>query len=409
MAGLDAERARLDIRTMVLDAKEPLWSMGDDTPTPARARIDRPVTDHLRQAFAQVTNPPIDPERERAVMDLHVELGRRPPLLGGMPTAPRSVRLDRPIVAGLDALVGRFGPRRVRRLDATWAAADGPAGLGHALDRLATDALLAVETGSVELLAISDRSMSLDRPPVPSALAVGAVHTALSQAGLRGRADLVADSADILDVHGLAMAIATGATAVHPRLAIELAAELAGGRGAEELGSAEAVGRLLDAFEAGLRKTLARMGISAVASYVGGGLFETLELAPEVVARCFPGAAAWPGRVGFAALAERTLRRLESARAVAAAGEGAKLGDPGLARFRGMASSTCMRRPWSRPSRPSPTGRRPICAAASSPRAGARRSSATAWRSAGHGASGPCRSTRSRPPGRSPAGSSPRP
>ena len=177
--------------------------------------------------------------------------------------------------------------------------------------------------------------MSLDRPPVPSALAVGAVHTALSQAGLRGRADLVADSADILDVHGLAMAIATGATAVHPRLAIELAAELAGGRGAEELGSAEAVGRLLDAFEAGLRKTLARMGISAVASYVGGGLFETLELAPEVVARCFPGAAAWPGRVGFAALAERTLRRLESARAVAAAGEGAKLADPGLARFRG--------------------------------------------------------------------------
>ncbi|HSS35280.1 MAG TPA: glutamate synthase central domain-containing protein, partial [Patescibacteria group bacterium] len=67
VAGLDAERARLDIRTMVLDAREPLWSMGDDTPTPARARIDRPVTDHLRQAFAQVTNPPIDPERERAV------------------------------------------------------------------------------------------------------------------------------------------------------------------------------------------------------------------------------------------------------------------------------------------------------------------------------------------------------
>ncbi len=334
LAGLDAERARLDIRTMVLEAKEPLWSMGDDTPTPARARIDRPVVDHLRQAFAQVTNPPIDPERERAVMDLRVELGRRPALLGGIPAAPRTIRLDRPVVADLDGIIERIGRRRVRRLDATWRAADGPAGLAHALDALATDALLAVETGSVELLVISDRTMSLDRPPLPSVLAVGAVHTALGAAGLRGRADLVVDAADILDVHGLAMAVAAGATAVRPRLAIELAAELAGSRGAETLTAAEAVRHLLEAFEAGLRKTLARMGISAVASYVGGALFETLELAPEVVERCFPSAAAWPGRIGFEALAERGLRRLDAARALAAGGDGVRLADPGLARFR---------------------------------------------------------------------------
>jgi len=69
--------------TMALEGHEPLWSMGDDTPTPGRARLDRPAVDHLRQAFAQVTNPAIDPERERVVMDLRVELGRRPALLGG--------------------------------------------------------------------------------------------------------------------------------------------------------------------------------------------------------------------------------------------------------------------------------------------------------------------------------------
>src|SRR5699024_1399095 len=78
LAGLHAENARLDIRTMALEGHEPLWSMGDDTPTAGLGRIDRPVADHLRQAFAQVTNPPIDPERERAVMDLRVEFGRRP-------------------------------------------------------------------------------------------------------------------------------------------------------------------------------------------------------------------------------------------------------------------------------------------------------------------------------------------
>ncbi|MDQ2964397.1 MAG: glutamate synthase-related protein, partial [Chloroflexota bacterium] len=283
---------------------------------------------------AQVTNPPIDPERERAVMDLRVELGRRPALLGGIPAGPRTVRLDRPIVADLDGLIRSVGPRRVRTLDATWTAADGPAGFARGLAAVANEALLAVQNGSVELLAISDRAMSLDRPPLPSVLAVGAVHSALSAAGLRGRADLIADACDILDVHGLAMAVAAGATAVHPRLAIELAAELAGSRGAETMSGSEAVGHLLDAFEAGLRKTLARMGISAVASYVGGALFETLELAPEVVERCFPSAAAWPGRIGFEALAERGLRRLEAARELAATGDGARLADPGLARFR---------------------------------------------------------------------------
>ena len=95
---------------------------------PAAPGVDRPVADHLRQAFAQVTNPAIDPERERIVMDLRVELGRRPPLLGGMPRAPRTVRLQRPIVADLDGLLGRASRARapsIRVLDATWAAGDG--------------------------------------------------------------------------------------------------------------------------------------------------------------------------------------------------------------------------------------------------------------------------------------------
>ena len=309
--------------------------MGDDTPTPARARIDRPVVDHLRQAFAQVTNPPIDPERERAVMDLRVELGRRPALLGGIPAAPRTIRLDRPVVADLDGIAERIGRRHVRWLDATWRAADGPAGLADALDAPRGRRAARRRDG----LGRAPRHLRPDdvaRPPAacPSVLAVGAVHTALGAAGLRGRADLVVDAADVLDVHGLAMAVAAGATAVRPRLAIELAAELAGSRGAETLTAAEAVRHLLEAFEAGLRKTLARMGISAVASYVGGALFETLELAPEVVERCFPSAAAWPGRIGFEALAERGLRRLDAGRALAAAGDGVRLADPGLARFR---------------------------------------------------------------------------
>ncbi|MFL5870224.1 MAG: glutamate synthase large subunit, partial [Solirubrobacterales bacterium] len=335
LAGLDAERARLDIRTMTLEAHEPLWSMGDDTPTPGRGRLDRRVADHLRQAFAQVTNPPIDPERERIVMDLRVELGRRPALLGGPPRGPRTMRLERPVIADLDRLLAAF-PGPAKRLDATWDPSRGAAGLSEALDRLAADARrLAV--GRTELLVLSDRRFGFDRLPIPSVLAVGAVHTALTEAGLRGRADILVETSDVLDVHSMAMTLASGASAVHPWLAIELAAEQAGGRGAEELSAEDAVRNLVAAFDLGLRKTLARMGISAIASYIGGALFDTIELDADVVRRCFPMAAAWPGRVTLADLGERQLRRIPAARSLPepVAGREPRLPDPGYARFRG--------------------------------------------------------------------------
>jgi glutamate synthase domain-containing protein 2/glutamate synthase domain-containing protein 1/glutamate synthase domain-containing protein 3 len=338
LAGLNAERQRLDIKTMALEGHEPLWSMGDDTPTPGRARLDRPVTDHLRQAFAQVTNPAIDPERERVVMDMRVELGRRPALLGGPPRGPRSIRLERPVVASLAALLDELAARgcRAAKLDATWSAVDGPDGLADALDRLAQRAVTVSRRGT-EVVVISDAAMSLDRLPIPSVLAVGAVHTAVTDAGLRGRTDIVLDAADVIDVHAMAMAVAVGATAVHPRLALDLAAELAGTRGAESLTPAMTVANLIDAFVAGLRKTLARMGISAIASYVGGSLIDTVDLAPDVLARCFPGAAAWPGATTLADLGASVIRRRDAAAAIAdpAAGREARLPDPGFARFRG--------------------------------------------------------------------------
>ncbi|HET7167723.1 MAG TPA: glutamate synthase large subunit [Candidatus Limnocylindrales bacterium] len=337
LAGLDAERARLDIRTMVLEAHEPLWSMGDDTPTAGRARLDRPVADHLRQAFAQVTNPAIDPERERLVMDLRVELGRRPALLGGVPRWPRTLRLERPVIADLRGLTDALGARgqRVRMLDATWPMADGAAGLDLALAGLGRSAVRAAMRG-VEVVIVSDAALRLDRLPVPSVLAVGAVHRALTSAGLRGRTDIVADAADILDVHAMAMVLAVGATIAHPRLAIELAVELAGTRGAEEVTPRIAVTNLLAAFEAGLRKTLARMGISAIASYIGGSLIDTIDLAPDVVDRCFPAAATWPGRTTLHDLGERIVRRAATAGVLPtpAAGREARLPDPGYARFR---------------------------------------------------------------------------
>ena len=331
---------------MALEAHEPLWSMGDDTPTPGRARLDRPVADHLRQAFAQVTNPPIDPERERIVMDLRVEVGRRAALLGGPPRAAATLRLARPIVAGSRRPVCVARRRGPERATARWQVARRrwAAGPRHRARAARAGGGRAAERGT-DVLVISDRGFDAERCRSRRSSPPGAVHTALTEAGLRGRTDLLVDAADLLDVHAVAMTLAVGATAVHPRLAIAAAAELAGTRGAEELTPADTVGNLMTAFEAGLRKTLARMGISAVASYVGGALIDTLDLAPEVVARCFPTAAAWPGRVTFAELADRQLRRRAAALAIPAPPPGrAALPDPGFARFRAMARRTCSHR-----------------------------------------------------------------
>ena len=310
LAGLDAERARLDIKTMALEAHEPLWSMGDDTPTAGRGRLDRPIADHLRQAFAQVTNPAIDPERERVVMDLRVELGRRPALLGGPPRGPRTLRLERPIVADLPGLLAALAataaaasarstrPGRPRRAPPGW-----PRPSAALAD--AARARRGVGRGG----PARQRRRDVGRP------AAGAVDPG------RGRGPHRADRCRPARPHGHRRGRRR-----HPRRAFDgdgprgrrhgrpsAARPRAGGRArghARRRGrspAAAAIGNLVAAFEAGLRKTLARMGISAVASYIGGTLIDTVDLAPDVIARCFPNAAAWPGRTTLADLGERAL------------------------------------------------------------------------------------------------------
>ena len=167
-------------------------------------------------------------------MDLRVEVGRRAALLGGPPRAAATLRLARPILADLDGLFASLvdGGRSVRRLDGRWLAADGQQG---------SRPRSSGSRGKRSRPPSEARCPCHLRPWLrrgasagPSILAAGAVHTALTEAGLRGRTDLLVDAADLLDVHAAAMALAVGATAVHPRLAIAAAAELAGTRGAEE-------------------------------------------------------------------------------------------------------------------------------------------------------------------------------
>ena len=166
---------------------------------------------------------------------------------------------------------------------------------------------------------------------MPTLLATGIAHGVLLRAGLRDRTDIVVEATDALDVHAIAMLIASGATAVHPRLALELAAEVAGSRGNEDLTAEAATSNFVTAVESGLRKVLARMGISTLSSYRGSGLFEIVGLDAALAERAFPTAPCWSGAADAQRLGREIVARHDLAYAPPAP---PALVDPGFVRFR---------------------------------------------------------------------------
>src|SRR5881409_4012144 len=287
--------------------QDAVWSMGDDTPIPPLARIPPSLYVYLRQRFAQVTNPPIDPLRETLVMSLRMHLGRRGSLLADRPDGLRLVRNEHPVLleAEMAALRAGAGVQAVA-LDATWNAAPpaGPDALRAALDGLCRAAGRAVREGA-RILVLSDRAADRERAPLPMLLAVGAVHHHLLAHGLRTRLGLVAEAGDAWDVHHFAALIGYGAEAVHPWLALEsVQAHVA-----EE----DARFRFRTAAEKGLLKIISKMGISTLSSYCGAQNFEALGLGAEVIDRCFTGTVSTIGGIGFAEIAEDVLARQRAA------------------------------------------------------------------------------------------------
>src|SRR5690606_34958953 len=266
-----------------------------------------------KQLFAQVTNPPIDSIREKAVMSLTMYLGGRLGLFEEFPESTGFVEIDSPVLltselAALHQLPNLKG--RVPRLDATFDPATGPEGLEPALKALAAAAQAAVETGGAKLLIVSDRAVAADRAPIPMLLAVGAVHQQLVRAGLRLQADLVAETGEARDVHHIACLLGFGANAVNPWLALDTVSDLAAtGKTTKTTDPLEARENYRATINAGLLKIMAKMGISTLASYRGAQIFEALGVSHQVIEECFTGTPSPIGGVGYALLAEETLRR----------------------------------------------------------------------------------------------------
>ena len=310
--GYTREELRMILAPMAETGEEAVGSMGNDAPLAVLSDQPQLLFAYFRQLFAQVTNPAIDPIREQLVMSLGVFLGPQANLLDERPEHARQLRLEHPILdeGTLAALCALDEPTiRPVTLDAVFLAATGASGLAPALDALCRDAERAV-LGGCGILVLSDRVTNAEWAPIPSLLALSAVHHHLGRVGLRANTGLVVESGEVRDVSQVALLVAYGAGAVCPYLALEtLDAMTCDGVLSHVDDGAAARTAYTKAIGKGLLKVLSKLGISTLQSYCGAQLCEAVGIDAALVARHFTGTSSRIGGIGLDVVAEETLRR----------------------------------------------------------------------------------------------------
>src|SRR5450432_2600503 len=300
------------IAPMALEGKEPVGSMGSDVPLAVLSDEPQHLTSYFKQLFAQVTNPPIDPIRERLVMSLTTFVGNNGNLLEENPLSCHCVALKHPVLSNHEL-------EKIRSIDTgifqahtlqTYFIADGkPGSLQKGIERLCRYAVDAAMDG-FEVLILSDRAIDSDHAPIPSLLAVAAVHHHLIRKGLRGQVGIIVEAGDVWEVHHYACLIGFGATAVNPYLALAT------------IQDAQKTGKLQTSLEPdylrknyvkavneGLLKVFSKMGISTLQSYQGAQIFEIIGLNNSVVDKYFTGATSRIQGMGLDEIARETLAK----------------------------------------------------------------------------------------------------
>ncbi len=313
MHGYTREDLRLLVAPMAVRGEEPLGAMGDDSALAVLSEGPQLLYAYFKQLFAQVTNPPIDPLRESLVMSLRTLLGAQGNLFSPGPEHCRQIALESPVLS--DARFGAIARNRLEglrcsRLDALFPAREG--GLREALDRLRHSAARAVRDGA-SILVLSDRGAGGERAPMPSLLAVSAVHHDLIRRGLRPRTSIVVESGEAREVMHVCLLLGYGASAVNPWLAFETLHELASEDLLEGLELDAARSRYVGALEKGVRKVLSKMGISTLQSYVGAQVFEAVGLGPGFVTEFFTGTPSRLGGIELDEVERECLLRFEGA------------------------------------------------------------------------------------------------
>ncbi|MGX0875519.1 glutamate synthase (NADPH/NADH) large chain [Roseovarius sp. MBR-154] len=285
-AGYTMEELEQILAPMAEDGKEAIASMGDDTPSAVLSKQYRPLSHFFRQNFSQVTNPPIDSLREYRVMSLKTRFGNLKNVLDESSAQTEILVLESPFVgnAQWDEMIRQFNAD-VAVIDCTFSA--GKTALQKGLERIRAEAEDAVRSGTGHLI-LTDQNLGEARVGMPMILATSAVHSHLTQKGLRTFCSLNVRSAECIDPHYFAVLIGAGATVVNAYLAEDSISDRID-RGLIEGSLTEAVARYRSAIDQGLLKIMSKMGISVISSYRGGLNFEAVGLSRAMCAEYFPG------------------------------------------------------------------------------------------------------------------------
>ena len=300
---------------MIATGKEPIGSMGDTARPNVFSSEPRPFFDYFYQNFAQVTNPPLDYIREKNITDLRVFLGRRPNIFFAKDLVPlgEAVELPGPVLSlGQMRFLQGLTTKRpseshiIPKVFAMlFSRGDGIAGFKPAVDALAAAVLQAAKSGS-SVIVLSDADATVERPPIPSLIALRAVVRVLNVHGVRLQTTIMVHSGEARTPHHIASLIAFGAAAVCPYLALEIA------RNDDDASFRHLVPDIrernyIEALESGLLKIMSKSGISVVQSYMSAKLFTAIGLGPELMENFFPGNPTPLGGIGYDELAQDIL------------------------------------------------------------------------------------------------------
>ncbi len=274
---------------MITSGKEATGSMGDDTSLAAFSDSQRRFSDFFKQKFAQVTNPPIDPLREMVVMSLNVTFGEFRNFLEESEFHAKRIKTTSPILMqDKFEVLKSFGDENSPKFQSEFKNQTFSTlfseNLKGSLEDLVYDVINAIKNG-VHIVLLDDRGVDSSNASMPMAMAVGRVHQALIEEGLRHKVTIIAVSGEILDSHSCAMMIGYGASAVYPYLLFASAYEILKDKDETQIKSG--LKNIHHALNTGLLKIMSKMGISTVGSYKNSALFDVLGLSQTVVNECF--------------------------------------------------------------------------------------------------------------------------
>ena len=310
--GYSSEDLESIIAPMAVDGKEPIGSMGTDIPLAILSDQPQHLSSYFKQLFAQVTNPPIDPIRERLVMSLATFVGNNGNMLNEDPLSCHTVALKHPVLTNKDLEKIRSidtGIFQAKTLQCYFRADGQPGSLKKALDRICRYAVDAVEDG-FEVLILQDRAIDSDHAPIPSLLSTAAIHHHLIRKGYRGKVGIIVEAGDVFEVHHFACLLGFGATAINPYLALSSIRDMRlSGKIDTELDPEKLKKNYIKAVNDGLLKVFSKMGISTLQSYQGAQIFEIVGLNKEVVDKYFTGAVSRIEGMGLDEIAREALAK----------------------------------------------------------------------------------------------------